>query len=407
MNQHAFNPVISMVPNCHLTKTTHMPLMDIIADIKSGRWSGPVEAVRRAQKNDNKARSDRLKKKLAAIMFSGKFSQRDAKHLLYHSGVLCADLDGLNEKLARVRSSIEADPFTFATFTSPTGTGLKVLYRIPANLEIHDAAFHIVARHLQDRHSAKADHTCKDVSRLCFVSHDPDLYLNLDSEPIRCDIDHTDNIRQSRTIKAIGGERVFAENEFEQQPGAAEKAIWSALYPEKVEAVISQTQPRHPGERHRRVFDLARGLKYDAGCADAPLPELRNMVRCWYTQAVDQITTKDFSETWADFLHAWERVRGGLNENSLLMAWDRVESESLPKVCEQYDGETVRRLLALCHHLKQNDGTFYLSMPKAGELLGIHAQQVKRYLRMFIADELLSIVKYGTRQYATTYRWEQ
>ena len=115
--------------------------------------------------------------------------------------------------------------------------------------------------------------------------------------------------------------------------------------------------------------------------------------------------TKDFSESWADFVHAWERARTGLTNNPLSSAWERVESEPLPAICNQYDVDHIRRLLALCHYLKRDDGTFYLSMPQAGGLLGIHGQQVKRYLRMFMADELLSIVKPGNRQQATTYKW--
>lgn len=391
--------VVSMVAHCRSAETADTPLMRVLSGIQKGEWRECVEAVRRAGKQYGKAGADRCKKKLPGVLFSGRFSRRDADHLLEHSGLLCADLDHLNE-LKTARRGIESDPCTFACFVSPSGTGLKVLYRIPPKAETHEAAFMAVTTHLRDRHGVEADPKCKDVSRLCFVSDDPELYLNTHSREIKCDIDHTDHLDHISNLA-----RQLPHEPDPEQQQSEKKPIWSISHPEKVQAVIEQTRPRQPGERHRCVFNLARGLKHDAGLHDAPMPELKKIVRRWFTIALPNIATKDFSETWSDFVHAWDRVRTPLADGPISKAWHLVETEPLPGVCRDYDGERARKLLALCWHLRRGDRTFYLSMPVAGQMMKVHPYQVRRYIRMFIADGLLIVVKAGTRQTATTYRW--
>jgi len=395
--------IVSTVANCKRTKTSDASFMDVLQDIQAGRWRKDVETVRAAQQQHGKTAADPLKKKLPAVLFSGRFSRRDSNHLLEHSGLLCADLDELNGELEQVRQNVESDPHTLACFLSPRGNGLKIIYRIEPNPEGHEAAFYAIAAHLQSVHHVEADPKCKEIVRLCFVSYDPALFLNPQARIFRCDIDHTDHIDHLDHKDHLSNE---GETPAGKTPDPTpEKTIWSISHPEKVQEIIMRTQPKQPGERHRCVFNLARGLKYDAGLHDAPLPELKKFVRQWFKLAEPHIATKDFSESWSDFIHAWSQAHTPLADGPITKAWHLVETEPLPKVCADYDGEKVKKLLALCIHLKRPDGTFYLSMPKAGELLRVHPYQVRRYLRMFQVEELLKIVKPGNRQTATTYRW--
>jgi hypothetical protein len=78
-------------------------------------------------------------------MWCGQFSNREqpvtAEKLLKHSGLFIADLDGLGDKLPEIRKKLEASPYVFAFFLSPTGNGLKVVFRVPSDVSKHAGSF--------------------------------------------------------------------------------------------------------------------------------------------------------------------------------------------------------------------------------------------------------------------------
>ena len=163
----------------------------VIAAVISGKWRASVEAIRAeyarasAEGRDAKEAVSELKKRLPATLWSGTFSARKSSALVAHSGLLCADLDNLPAaKLAEVRAQLAADPHVVALFLSPTGTGLKVVFRVPASAEQHAASFATVAAHVRQLCAVEIDPACKDVARLCFVSYDPQGYWNGDAQEL-------------------------------------------------------------------------------------------------------------------------------------------------------------------------------------------------------------------------------
>jgi hypothetical protein len=386
MSAQSFDPVISMVTSCISVETSDVPLHRVLTDIRKGRWREQIADVRGAYRGSGKATANQLKKQLPGVTFSGRFGRRNGNDLISHSGMLCLDLDGIGPGLLDLRKRIESDSWTYASFISPTATGLKVLYRIADDPQLHGAAFSSVSRYVMTRHHAECDPSGRDLARLCFVSHDPNLYWNPDAQIYKCDTD-TQDMHDTQVMD--GGLCVCV----------------SVSHPD-VMAVLEQTQPSGSGQRHRCVFKLARGLKFNAKCAHLPMSELRKIVHQWHSMALPYITTKEFSETWADFANAWSYVHTALDAGTpVTKAWQKVLSEPLPTVCAGYDSQSVRELLALCYHLKGDNGDFFLSMPCAGALIEKHPFQIRRYLKMFQADGLLTIIRKGTRKDATTYKW--
>lgn len=155
--------------------------MAVLDAIRSGRWRVSVEAVRAAFARAGKDAANELKKRLPGVLWSGKFDRRCTAGLVAHSGLLCADLDALGDRLATVRERLQASPHLYAAFLSPTGTGLKAIFRVPADERQHAGGFAAVAAHVRDLAGVEIDQACKDVSRLCFVSFDPEAYLNRDA----------------------------------------------------------------------------------------------------------------------------------------------------------------------------------------------------------------------------------
>jgi putative DNA primase/helicase len=121
---------------------------------------------------------EQLKKALPAVTWSGRFSYRASEHLVQHSGLFCADLDELGPELPRVREQLQKSPHLFALFLSPTGYGLKAVFRVPADGAKHAGSFRAVAQHVRELTGFQIDESGKDVSRLCFMTYDPELYHN-------------------------------------------------------------------------------------------------------------------------------------------------------------------------------------------------------------------------------------
>jgi hypothetical protein len=179
---------ISLVRRCDDTKPpATIDVHSAIVAIRCGRWKKEVELVREALSRRDKATAEKNKKKLPALTWSGRFKRRASNGLDKHSGLICGDLDNLNGEFPIVREKLERLPQVFALFISPSGTGLKILVRVPADASKHPASFRAVEKLIRDATGLSIDQSGKDVARLCFVSFDPDLYYNqhaIELEPL-------------------------------------------------------------------------------------------------------------------------------------------------------------------------------------------------------------------------------
>ena len=167
----------------------------VIKTIRTGgkEVRGRVELIRETSERELAIHGDakrakiaagELKKQLPAVLWSGTFTKRANNALVQHSGLLCADLDGLNGSLLDARQKLLSSPYAWAVFTSPSGGGLKVVFRVPADVAKHSGSFRAVEQHVRELTGVQIDEACKDVARLCFLSHDPELYHNANAMPI-------------------------------------------------------------------------------------------------------------------------------------------------------------------------------------------------------------------------------
>ncbi|MAK54263.1 MAG: hypothetical protein CML17_00160, partial [Pusillimonas sp.] len=152
----------------------HRPVDVVLQRIKEGATKDLVKRIR-AERNKNER--NELKKGLPAICFSGVFNKRNDKSLVQHSGIICLDFDGYEKKkeLLTHKENLSKDPYVYAAFVSPSGNGLKVLVRVPADPDNHVNYFNALQKHFDSPHF---DKTCKNLSRVCYESFDPVLYIN-------------------------------------------------------------------------------------------------------------------------------------------------------------------------------------------------------------------------------------
>jgi len=129
---------------------------------------------------DNKPTRNKFKKMLPAICFSGKFSRRDSSAIMEHSGLICIDFDGFEDEWTMMdyRVHLCQDQYSFSVFTSPSGDGLKVIVKIPKDIKNHKNYFLSLEKYYN---KPEFDTTTKDISRICYESYDPEIYVNNES----------------------------------------------------------------------------------------------------------------------------------------------------------------------------------------------------------------------------------
>ena len=161
-----------------LAPTASVLIIDVLQNIKVGKYKTEIEIIRDALKNEQKEVVESLKLKLPAVTFSGTFRERRDNELLEHSKLLVADLDKLPDPQA-VKTILSLDPYVAFIFISPSGNGLKVGFKI--NGHSHLKFFTAIQDYLESIYNLHIDKQCSNLSRLCFVSYDPEIYINLEN----------------------------------------------------------------------------------------------------------------------------------------------------------------------------------------------------------------------------------
>lgn len=111
--------------------------------------------------------------------FCGTFTTRSDTALTAPSGLLCLDFDHLPDPENTFRTLLQEHRLTTALlFRSPSGDGLKwIIETAPGSLS-HQDYFRAVANYIRHTHHLEADRSGKDISRACFLPHDPQAYIN-------------------------------------------------------------------------------------------------------------------------------------------------------------------------------------------------------------------------------------
>ena len=163
-----------------------------------------------------------------------------------------------------------------------------------------------------------------------------------------------------------------------------------------VENAIKRTLPKAFGTRNRKIFDLAKALRTMYPNANPKI--FRKAVRKWYELAFVHIRTKDFAETWLDFLVAWENVTYFEGVNPMFLYEKAIKLEPPQTVALNYpDNHNIQSLAVLCREMQKacDDKPFFLSARTAAGLLEISAMQANRYLRLLVKEDVLVIIEKG------------
>ena len=160
-------------------------LLDVLDSIKhlSQELKSCIGQIRR--ETDHNKQNELKVKLLPVFCFSGTFSERNDTGLIDFNPIICLDLDNVNDLNAE-RERLKKLPYVLSIFTSPTGTGLKVLvYHDLKDPNHHKTLYGELGNEmgLTGRTDLKFDLSCSNVSRACFFSADQKLWLNKEVEP--------------------------------------------------------------------------------------------------------------------------------------------------------------------------------------------------------------------------------
>lgn len=174
---------ITFLPNIRQSDKHHtITIADYFALVRSGQYLPQIEAYRdtRALSKDEQAAA---KIKIPAVTISGTFKANVSNaNLLQHSGLICIDFDAVDD-VAQLKRELERDPYTYAALLSVSGNGLAALVKIEP--EQHLAAFEGLKAYYFRNYTQLIDASCKNVSRLRFLSYDPMLYHNPEAKTFK------------------------------------------------------------------------------------------------------------------------------------------------------------------------------------------------------------------------------
>ena len=159
-------------------------LIDVLFDIRNGKYAASVNRIRVYMDKDNPEAAGNLKKALPAITISATYrGQRLEQYMTAYNPLIILDFDELKkEELPHLLALVREAAYTVACWISPRGHGIKVIVYPVVGLELvaqnHPAIYKLVKDWYQRLLGIEADTSGSDAGRLCIVSYDPQLYIS-------------------------------------------------------------------------------------------------------------------------------------------------------------------------------------------------------------------------------------
>lgn len=155
-------------------------ITSILEEIKTGKYKNPITYLRKSLAENKTEAYDKGKKSLLAFTPSASFvGGRKQEFIKDYTGILILDIDKLSpDQLKQAIHLANQCEYTYASFISPSGNGLKIMVKVNTDKALHKEAFLKVQAYYEALLNLQIDKSGKDITRLCFYSYDSDLYLN-------------------------------------------------------------------------------------------------------------------------------------------------------------------------------------------------------------------------------------
>jgi len=269
------------------------------------------------------------------------------------------------------KEQMSKNKYVFSVFVSPSGNGLKVLVKIPADPDNHINYFNSLEKHFN---SPYFDRTSKNISRVCYESYDPLIFINENSsvwdkieEPEYTEVNRN---RDSRTIP------ITDENKI-------------------VEILVKWWTKKYPmveGQRNQNVFILASAFNEfgvnkslasyilnQYASEDFNVSEISRTIDSAYSKT-QNFGTK-YYEDEERINNIREKLRRGVPKNEIRsqLIGSNLDSETVDSVIAKVESENAKQTfwtktdkgaVKIVHVLFKNfleDNGFYKYCPEGGK----------------------------------------
>ncbi|MDQ3020097.1 MAG: hypothetical protein M3R36_05960 [Bacteroidota bacterium] len=159
-------------------------LDEILNNIRTGKYKTDIERLRKIR---DKEKVNEFKRTNLPYFVPATFKTGKRKIIDFDSTALV--LFDIDEKqfenseicLDTLRELLKIDETVYSFFISPSGKGLKVLYKLDkiiTGAELFSKLYMHYGNWFKEKYKISIDTSCKDVSRACFLSYDSQLFLN-------------------------------------------------------------------------------------------------------------------------------------------------------------------------------------------------------------------------------------
>ena len=153
---------------------------------------------------------------LPAVTFGGVFKERKKDACIVSSGLVMADIDGLNGAVKYTKELLSKDKHILLCHYSKSSEGLRLLFHFKMlegkggneASELYTKLFGVVERYMEDEYGIEIDKSCKDISRLSYISYDAEYVYNPEADELTV-IEQSD---YSMIVDEISNDGVIIEN---------------------------------------------------------------------------------------------------------------------------------------------------------------------------------------------------
>ena len=161
-----------------------MTLKEFVKLLRGERWKVQVEEYQRLKASGRETEAKKLKRKLAALVIAGRCEGSHAEtNLKQWSGDAMLDVDKCNGRVSEFLQVLKDTPWVKAAWRSVSYDGLKLVVRVEAeSVDEYRLAYALVAWHVAQLLAFPCDMSCKNPTRPCFASYDPEAFFRPDTE---------------------------------------------------------------------------------------------------------------------------------------------------------------------------------------------------------------------------------
>lgn len=248
-----------------------MTLEEFVKLLRGERWKVQVEEYQRLKASGRETEAKKLKRKLAALVIAGRCNGSHAEtNLKQWSGDAMLDVDKCNGRVSEFLQVLKDTPWVKAAWRSVSYDGLKLVVRVEAeSVDEYRLAYALVAWHVAQLLAFPCDMSCKNPTRPCFASYDPEAFFRPDTEVFpwrRFVTEHPDRVGE-----------ILAELKVKTPAGASGPPVAASGMLHTFFNEFLEQNPFVDGKKNEFLLKLGRIARYK-GVGEEELARLKTLV---------------------------------------------------------------------------------------------------------------------------------